>query len=174
MKYEQVSNEATDLFGKVVKEHFFYLDKVHFLLLFSNVKRISGGNVVLASIKVADDLERLLSSGSQITMEQEIDFVIIIDKNAWAVCDDTDKERILRHELRHIVVIYNDDVPVYKLRAHDYEDFSAEVTLNSDEPDWRERVVALTDELYAQQRDDKKDKQNTSPPDGVKVRRVVV
>jgi len=82
------------------------------------------------------------------------DYVIFLDKLCWLHIETPDKERILRHELRHAYVEYKDDGGiVYRLVDHDINDFLAEIELNKDDPKWCNRVSELVTLLYDQEKD---------------------
>lgn len=97
--------------------------------------------VTFASIKLANDVEKYLTKdGYNI---EGIDYIMFINDIVWELADDTNKRRIISHELRHTFI---DDKGNYKVVKHDLEDFYAEVELNKDDPTWAQDlgVVALT------------------------------
>jgi len=144
MRFEQVSQDVLDLFGEVRSKYFEDLDDVNFKLVFDSKKRIKNGKYVFAQIKKVDDLTGFL-------VEDEINYVIMIDKNVWGVIEKEDKIRIVRHELNHVFIDNHTDKNPFKIKCHDFEDFAIEVERNKDDPRWLERLVAVAESIYNQE-----------------------
>jgi hypothetical protein len=87
------------------------------------------------------------------------DYVIILDKVCWQATGDRDRERILRHELRHTFydIEEEDSTKAYRLMDHTITDFYEEITLNNDDPRWRERLATMTADMYDQTKEDAKE-----------------
>jgi predicted SprT family Zn-dependent metalloprotease len=80
------------------------------------------------------------------------DFIMYLDNKLVAVCEETDIERVLRHELRHIFFDADSRNP-YKLIDHDFSDFYDEVELNKDDPNWANRLARTVSLIYEQEKD---------------------
>jgi hypothetical protein len=70
---------------------------------------------------------------------------------------ERDRERILRHELRHTYFDIDTEDNPYRLVDHDITDFYAEIELNKDDPRWGQRCAALTADIYEQMKEAAKD-----------------
>jgi len=134
-KFKDVPNSVYELKDQVVKQYFSNLVNAKFKILFYEKAKKSKGRVVLAYIKMTSSLEKFLSP-------DDYDYILFIDENIWNITDKTpkDRERLIRHELRHCFVDIEAKQP-YKLVGHDFEDFTEEVKLNSDDPTWASRLI---------------------------------
>ncbi len=144
-RYELASDKEINLVQYVVKEHFPHLRNARILVLMDSKKRQSRGRAIFATIQTATDLVRVLT---QDTFEGGgADYVLILDGLLWQSIEESDRVRIIRHELRHC--LYDPDAAKpYKLVGHDIEDFVDELRLNSDDPRWGARVAAVWDSIH--------------------------
>ena len=93
--------------------------------------------IILARIVKTNDLTRHLTideSGSDLGY----DYIVFFDKLLWNHTEDIDRNRLMRHELRHTDISVDDSK--FKIRSHTIEDFYSEVELNRDDPRWRQRL----------------------------------
>lgn len=74
-------------------------------------------------------------------------YIISLDAIAWDVMNDADKIRLLRHELRHVGVMTEDDIKP-SINPHNIEDFVEECVLNVDDPDWARKVAKKVLAIY--------------------------
>jgi len=146
MKYEEVSNEVTELFKKVKDEHFPELINAKILILSCNKKRKNKGNIVLGTISKPNELVKFLTK--DLEPDEGYDYIMVLDKYLIDACDKEDLERVIRHELRHTYVDIESEKNPYKLVGHDYEDFIAEIEINSNEPNWAQRAALVVDTCY--------------------------
>jgi hypothetical protein len=157
IRYEEASQEAVDLLNGVQNLHFPELKNAKIALLYDLKKVTKGGKVMLGQIKKPNDLIRHFTKDEAIAIEG-YDYIIILDKVCFENVPETDRIRILRHELRHTFYdIESEDNP-YKLVDHDIMDFYAEVELNKDDPRWSQRCATLTADIYEQYKEDAKDR----------------
>ena len=157
VRYDDVGDEVLDLLNEVKNEYFPELRSARIRVFFDNKKKMSKGNMVLASISKTNDLQKYLTieeSGS----ENGYDYFLYLDATIWnGGATKDDKVRIIRHELRHTAVDLEKDNP-YGLRDHEISDFYDEIALNSEDAKWAERLVAVGESLYEKQKEDKKGK----------------
>jgi len=145
MRFENCTDDVAEIKKKMIEKHFPELAGCNICLIFDLKKRMKGGNIVLASIQKPNEMLRFFTiddAGSE-----GYDYVMRIDKNAWENIEEIDKERLIRHELRHTSVDFDSDSP-YKIRDHSITDFYSEINLNEDDPRWAERAGAVTLSVY--------------------------
>lgn len=152
LRYEEVTEKVVELLRDVKVKYFPELKNAKIKVLFDRKKRQAGGRLVLGRIMRTNDLLRHLTK-DEAEATEGYDYIITLDKLCWENIPDEDRIRILRHELRHTFVdIESADNP-YKLQNHSINDFYEEVDLNQDNPRWRDRVAAVTESVYEQQRE---------------------
>lgn len=156
-RYEEVDNSVISALTNVRRRLFPELVNAKIKPLFDLKKRVSGGAVVLARIMLPNELIRHFTADEREGIEDGYDYIIVLDKIAWQSAGDTDRERLLRHELRHTFVDIEADSP-FKLVDHDVSDFYEEMELNRDDPRWKERVASLTETIYDQMKDEAKNR----------------
>jgi hypothetical protein len=139
-RFESAPQDAYDMLREVRREHFPELRNAEILILLDKKKRMSGGAIVLGRIQKANDLIKVLTEE---TVDEGYDYIMYLDKKMWNQCDDADKERVIRHELRHCFVDLDARGTPFKLIGHTIEDFYEEVDLNQDDPRWRIRVAEV-------------------------------
>jgi hypothetical protein len=144
--------EIEPMLHKVRDNHFPELVNAKILVLFDLKKRGSKGMVTLARIMKANDLIRHLTTDNKDLFEG-YDYIIAVDKVFWDNTSEADRERVIRHELRHTYFDIDSENDPYKLINHDITDFHAEVEANRDDPMWRERCATLTADVYDQMKD---------------------
>jgi len=150
MKYAEVPEIIDTLFDKIKKEYFPYLANAKILFLISKKKMMKKGRIVLGKIVKPTDLVRYLSRNE--APDDGYDYILYLDNKLVHHCEETDIERVLRHELRHI--FYNSDSKYpFKLIDHDFSDFYDEVDLNKDDPNWANRVSRTVSLIYEQEKD---------------------
>ena len=154
-RYEEVDSSVISALSAIRRKSFPELVNAKIKPLFDLKKRVSGGLIVLTRIMTPNELIKHFTADEQKGIEDGYDYIIIIDKVVWRSTGDTDRERLLRHELRHTFVDIEADNP-YKLIDHDVSDFYEEQELNRDDPRWKERVASLTETIYDQMKDEAK------------------
>ena len=145
MRYEDVPDNVYEAMNEVRNQWFPELRNANILIIFDTKKRVSKGKVVLASIKATSELQKYLTLNESGSIDG-FDYFITLDKIAWDTADDTDRVRLLRHELRHTVV--DDSDKPFKLRGHSLEDFYSEIDLNTDNARWAEQLVVRVAAIY--------------------------
>lgn len=150
MKYEEVPEIIHTLFNKINKEHFPYLANAKILFLISKKKMMKKGRILLGKIVKPSALVKYLSRNE--APDDGYDYIMYLDNKLVQHCDETDIERVLRHELRHVFYDSDSKNP-YKLIDHDFSDFYDEVELNKDDPNWANRVARTVSLIYEQEKD---------------------
>lgn len=151
IRYEDVTESVMEMFRKVKSQHFQELKNAKIRVLFDLKKRKSGGRIVVGRILKVNDLVKHLTKNAN--AEEGYDFIITLDKKCWDHVTDEDREKILRHELRHVSFDIEADDNPYKLVNHSILDFYEEVEMNQNDPRWRERVANLTEDIYEQEKE---------------------
>jgi hypothetical protein len=149
IRYMDAGLSETAVLEKVRKQYFPELAEAKMKIIFDLKKKMSDGKIVLARIQKANDLIRHLTEDE---VEDGVDYIVFLDKVCWDSIPEIDKERLMRHELRHSFFDAESENP-FKLQPHDIEDFVAEVELNKDDIGWRRRVADLTIAIYEQKKD---------------------
>jgi hypothetical protein len=147
-RYIEADDSLVGVFLKVVEKHFPLYQNLKIKLIYDTKKRISKSKLVFASIESASEKIKFFSKDN-IALEG-YDYILVMDRKAWELTNDKDRERLIRHELRHIFV---DDTGKMKLLGHDVEDFRAEIKLNADDPDWAFRLATLLNDVYEQEKE---------------------
>lgn len=161
MRYEEVDESTLKLFASIRNSIFKEFDDAKIKLLFDTKKRMSHGQIVLASIRKPNELLRHFTQQQAMT-SNGFDYIITIDRECWNVIEDNDKTRILRHELRHAKLDLGSEIDIYKIVDHDITDFYDEIALNSDDQEWRKRLVTLTSSIYEQKKEAEKEKRRNN------------
>jgi len=160
LRYEEVNDEVAVMLREIKAEHFPELKNAKIKVLFDLRKRKSGGMMVLARIMRTNDLLRHLTIDEAGAIEG-YDYIVSVDKLCWDNIARADKERLIRHELRHTVFDIEAEANAYKLQDHTITDFYEEIEFNKEDPRWRERLCTLVEDIYEQQKEaglDKKKK----------------
>jgi hypothetical protein len=153
LRYEDVTDEVLELLKDVRSQYFGELNNAKIKVLFDIKKRRSGGRITLGRIMKTNDLLRHLTI-DRVDPIEGYDYIITLDKTCWEVIEKEDRLRILRHELRHAYFDIDSDENPYKLVDHSILDFYEELEANKDDPRWRERVGALTEDIYEQRKEE--------------------
>jgi hypothetical protein len=136
----------------VRKQHFPYLDSATIKVLFDTKKRKKGGKIVLGRMLKANDLIRRLTDD---LAEEGCDYIMFLDQVVFENIPDKDKVRLVRHELRHCLVVGTEEKPKYKLVPHDIEDFEVEIKLNADNVGWASKAAQVAIDIYKQREEEK-------------------
>ena len=81
------------------------------------------------------------------------DIIIIVDLKAWTFANEKDKERILRHELKHVEIKEDGKVTIV---GHEVSDFYSEIKRNQDDPEWNLRLSISVAAAYDQEKEEAK------------------
>jgi len=146
-RYENADDSLTEVFLDVLEKHFPTIQNLSIKLLFDLKKRISKGQLVLASIELTSPKIKFFSKDNVVL--EGYDFIMIVDQKAWELSGEATRPRIIRHELRHVFVDEKGDP---KVVGHEIEDFYAEVQLNKDDPEWRVKLGVLVRDVYEQEK----------------------
>ena len=146
-RYEEANESLVEVFLNVVEEKFPQYQNLKFKLIFDLKKRISKGALVLASIELLSSKIKYFSKDKIAT--EGYDYLIIVDQKAWELGGENTRQRLIRHELRHIFI---DETGMPKIVGHEIEDFYPEVELNKDDPEWRRILATLTRDVYEQEK----------------------
>ncbi len=94
--------------------------------------------LTFASIKLANEVEKFLSKDGHNL--EGVDYIMFINDVVWELANDTDKKRLVSHELRHTFI---DDKGNFRIIRHDIEDFHIEIKFNSDDPMWKQALATI-------------------------------
>jgi hypothetical protein len=153
LRYEDADDQVMSLVNRIVTRNFPELTNAKIKVLFDLRKRKSGGHMVLGRIMKTNDLLRHLTR-DEVDILEGYDYIITLDKICWDSIGESDRTRIIRHELRHTYVDLDAETNPYRLQNHSILDFYEEVELNKDDPRWRERVADLAANIYEQKKDE--------------------
>lgn len=150
-RYEDCNENLVEVFLSVLEERFPHLGYLKFKLIFDNKKKVSKGNIVLASIALTSDMIKFFTK-NDIAVDG-YDYVLTVDRKVWDLANDNDKKRLISHELRHVFISDKGDC---KIIGHEIEDFYEELKLNQDDPEWSRNLAQLVCDVYEQEKDAKK------------------
>lgn len=145
MRFEDADHQTVDFVNQVINDDFINLAGAKIKVLFDQKKRTSGGKYVLGRMQKANDLIRTLTREDGV--EEGYDYILYLDMAVWESIDDTDKKRLIRHELCHCDVDFDRSTP-YGLKDHEINDFYSEIEYNRDDPRWGERLSTIAESIY--------------------------
>ena len=149
IRFENSGEDVVKLANSIQEELFPELMNVKIKYLFDLKKRTSGGKIILGRCQKTDDLVKYFSI-EEARDAEGYQYIITLDKVAWDNINNINKIRLLRHELRHILVFEKEEKVIYKIYPHDIEDFICEIELNTDDPRWALRIGTLVADIYKQ------------------------
>ena len=156
IRFEDISNEVINLANNIQEELFPELINVKIKYLFDLKKRTSGGKIPLGRCQKTDELVKYFSV-EEARDADGYQYIITLDKIAWDSIEEKDKIKLLRHELRHVLVFEKEEKTVYKIYPHNIEDFVEEIELNQDDPRWSLRIATLIADIYEQREEMEKE-----------------
>lgn len=151
IKYEDVDESVIETFLEVAEENFETIGQLKLKFVFNTKKTVKNGKICLGRCELASDKIRFFSK-DDIAIEG-YDYVVTLDKKAWQFSDKNMRKRLMRHELRHILI---DEKGKLKIAPHDVEDFRIEMKLNQDDPDWGHKLAVITEAAYDQEKEQAK------------------
>ena len=152
MKYDDVPEMIYEMYERLKGKNFPQLANAKILFLINKNKMMKRGSIVLGKMVKPSDLVKYLSRNE--APEDGYDYIMLLDSRLIKHCEESDIERVLRHELRH-TFFYSDSKNPYKLVDHDFSDFYDELELNQDDPTWAKRVSTTVSLIYHQEKDEK-------------------
>lgn len=157
LRYEDTDESVANVLAAMRSSYFPNLRNAKIKTLFDTKKRKRGGGLVLASIVLPNDLIRhfTVDEAAEAGSMDGYDYIVILDKACWTNIDVKDRERIIRHELRHAYFDIESEKSPYRLIDHSIKDFYEEVEINADDPRWQQRVLRLTLNIREQEKDQK-------------------
>ena len=141
-RYEESDDSLVEVFLEVLEKTFPKYGNLKFKLIYDLKKRINKGQLVLASIELPSAKVKFFSQ-DEIAVDG-YDYIMTVDKKAWELADVATKQRVIRHELRHVFI---DEKGTPKLIGHEIEDFYADIELNKDDPELRRTLVMITNDV---------------------------
>ncbi len=157
IRFEDAPETVTNLAEKIQEKYFVEIIGVKIKYLFDTKKSITNGRITLGKCRKTDDFVKFFTVG-QASDENGYQYIITLDKVAYESIDDTDRVRLLRHELRHVLVCEKEDKTIYKIYPHNIEDFVEEIEINQDDPRWSIRVGQLVTDIYEQREEMEQEK----------------
>jgi hypothetical protein len=152
MKYEDVPEMIYEMYERLKREYFPQLANAKVLFLINKKKMMKRGSIILGKMVKPSDLVKYLSRNE--APEDGYDYIMLLDSRLIKHCEESDIQRVVRHELRH-TFFDSDSKSPYKLVDHDFSDFYDEVELNKDDPTWAKRVSQTVSLIYHQEKDEK-------------------
>lgn len=144
-RYEKANETVIGSVEEIKKEYFPELVNCYITTIMDTKKKKVNGELAFARIKKANDIEKYLSFDEK-TFDST-DFFLFIDKNIYEEVPESYREKIIRHELRHVLYDSSKKDP-YSIIDHDVKDFKAELQLNKDDPDWKEQATEIANMIY--------------------------
>jgi len=141
-----------EMYERLKGKNFPQLANAKILFLINKKKMMKRGSIVLGKMVKPSDLVKYLSRNE--APEDGYDYIMLLDSRLIKHCEESDIERVVRHELRH-TFFDSDSKSPYKLVDHDFSDFYDEVELNKDDPTWAKRVSQTVSLIYHQEKDEK-------------------
>lgn len=145
-RYLDDDGTLKEVYEKVIQQHFPFMSNATTKLIFDTKRKQKNKRIVLASCKLARDMERYLTKDE---VEYGYDYFIFVDKTVWGCANDDDRLRLMRHECRHMTL---NDQGDFALAPHDVEDFATEIEMNVDSPMWAINLATLADAVYEQEK----------------------
>jgi len=150
-RYSDAPKVCTDLAESIISQYFPELQSLahaKIKILLDNKKRQSKGKFCLGVCGRANELLQYFTA-EEPAIPSGYKFVIILNSVAWDTMCDKDKERLVRHELRHVYCDGNDEDGFdCAINPHNIEDFVEEISLNADDPDWARKVAKKVLAIY--------------------------
>jgi hypothetical protein len=153
LRFENASDSVYNMIDSMVTTYFTDLTNAKIKALFDMKKRKAGGQLVLGRLQKSNDLIRRLTV-EEARGEEGYDYVMYIDKKAWDLMAEIDRQRLIRHELNHADVDPEKKNP-YGMKDHDVKDFAEEIRRNQDDINWASRVATLVENVYDQERENR-------------------
>lgn len=147
-RFTEANEELVEVFLSVMETRFPNISQLKIKLIFDTKRRIKDGEIILASVELANDKIKFFSK-DEVAIDG-YDVVVIFDMKAWELSDKKNRDRIMSHELRHIFI---DESGKVKLLPHDVSDFRMEIKANQDDPDWKYKLTALVNDIYEQEKE---------------------
>jgi len=153
MRYEEANENLVEVFLELLEDRFPGLAYLKYKLVFDTKKRINKGRMVLADVALASEKIKFFTKDD--VAADGYDYILTVNKKAWELASETDKRRIISHEMRHVFV---DEKGNPKIIGHEIEDFYEEIRLNQDDPEWGRKLGRLVRDVYEQEKESKKAK----------------
>jgi hypothetical protein len=147
-RFTEANEELVEVFLSVMETRFPNISQLKIKLIFDTKRRIKDGEIILASVELANDKIKFFSKDD--VAIDGYDVVAIFDMKAWELSDKKNRERIMSHELRHIFI---DESGKVKILPHDVSDFRMEIKANQDDPDWKFKLATLVNDIYEQEKE---------------------
>lgn len=147
-RFIDINESVVETFIDVMESRFPNLAQLKIKLIFDTKRRVKQGEIVLASTEIASEKIKFFSKDNLAV--EGYDIVIIFDMKAWELSPESNRKRIMSHELRHVFL---DEKGKVKLMPHDISDFRAEQKLNEDDPDWAFTLSILVNDIYEQEKE---------------------
>jgi len=144
-RFEFTDGNVRRLIKHMIKESFPTLDTLEFATLYDHKKRMSGGKLVLARVKKANDELKVFTEDED--CPNGVHVVFFFDYALFAYIDKKDKKRLIYHELCHVVPSEKDEND-YNVVPHDFEGFYSEIDYNKDDPEWKIRMAGILESHY--------------------------
>jgi hypothetical protein len=147
-RYEEADDALVEMFLNVVEKWFPMYQNLKFKLIYDTKKRMRQNKITFATMELASEKIKFFSKDD--VAVEGYDYILTMDKKAWELANDVNRERLIRHELRHVFI---EESGKLKIMAHDVEDFREEIKLNTEDPDWGFKLAILVNDVYEQEKE---------------------
>ena len=144
-RFEEGTQEATEVLNEVIDENFHELEGASIKFLFDTKKRKSGGKYISGKLQKTSELTKHLSADN--LNPRGHDYILYIDKNIWSEIPRADKKRLIFHYLSYAEIDFEKNEP-YKTKNCDFYGFFDELTYNNDDPHWGQRIDQVAESIY--------------------------
>jgi hypothetical protein len=147
-RYLEADESLVTVFLDVMEKNFPIYQNLKFKLIFDTKMRKRQNKLIFATMELASEKIRFFSKDD--VAVEGYDYILTVDQKAWELANDVNRERLMRHELRHVFI---EESGKLKIMAHDVEDFREEIKLNADDPDWGFKLAILVNDVYEQEKE---------------------
>lgn len=140
-RYEDAPKWMQKLVASVRAQHFPALREANIKVVMDAQKRKARGRYVLGSLKLASSMVNYLA-------EQELHYLLVLDKTTFERMEDADRLALLFHLLCYAWQDVEDEETTYKLAPADFSVFAKEMELNPDWQAWNLRMNSFAAECH--------------------------
>jgi hypothetical protein len=133
-RYEEAPDSLQKMINFMKNKKFPSIKGAKIKALLDSKPKKTKGKYRLAELRLSDEFIKFFSG---ILEDSPYDYVMIFDKALLGEIENSDKKRIIFHELNHG---FKDDNDKYKIIPHDFEGFYSEIEYNKDDPEWAIRL----------------------------------
>jgi len=144
-RFEEATSDVTNKVQEVIRSKFPSLGGANIEVVMDTKKRKTGGKYVLVKLDKTSPIVRHISADN--TNPDGVDYILYIDKTVYTELSDKDRERIIAHGLYHADCDFEKEMP-YNVRKPTVQTFYEEISDNSDDERWAERLDLMAESIY--------------------------